>query len=218
MDERSKDWDGLMETVVGCRRCPRLVAWREQVARDKRRAYRDWTYWGKPIPSFGDPKARLLIIGLAPAAGPHRPLPRRRPEDRRRRPPEHPGRPRGRRHHDEDVERPVSLLASRLTNPLVTDVRVRVTGVRLEQVLPQLPVDIFAGQDLVLLARYDGQGPATIRVEGRTARGPVSWSSAVTFPRRSGANAFVPRLWAAQRIGWLAPPHLDHRALGGSPR
>src|SRR5262249_61772814 len=49
-------------------RCPRLVAWRERVARDKRSAYRDDEYWGKPVTGFGDPKARLLICGLAPAA------------------------------------------------------------------------------------------------------------------------------------------------------
>jgi uracil-DNA glycosylase family 4 len=54
--------------VVGCRACPRLVAWREQVALDKVARFRDWEYWAKPVPGFGDPKARLLIIGLAPAA------------------------------------------------------------------------------------------------------------------------------------------------------
>ena len=58
----------LQKEIVACRACPRLVAWREQVAREKRRAYRDWTYWGRPVPSFGDPKARLVIVGLAPAA------------------------------------------------------------------------------------------------------------------------------------------------------
>ncbi len=51
-----------------CRACPRLVAWREQVAREKRRAFAEQTYWGRPVPSFGDPEARLLIVGLAPAA------------------------------------------------------------------------------------------------------------------------------------------------------
>jgi uracil-DNA glycosylase family 4 len=59
---------GLAERIACCRRCPRLVAYREQVAAEKRRAYRDWDYWGKPVPGFGDPRARLLIIGLAPAA------------------------------------------------------------------------------------------------------------------------------------------------------
>ncbi|HEY2814927.1 MAG TPA: uracil-DNA glycosylase [Acidimicrobiales bacterium] len=54
--------------VVSCRACPRLVAWREQVATEKVARFRDWDYWGKPIPGFGDPNARLLIVGLAPAA------------------------------------------------------------------------------------------------------------------------------------------------------
>jgi uracil-DNA glycosylase family 4 len=58
----------LNREVVGCRKCPRLVAYRELVARTKRRAYRDCEYWGRPVPSFGDPAARLLIVGLAPAA------------------------------------------------------------------------------------------------------------------------------------------------------
>jgi len=58
----------LKERIIRCRRCPRLVRYREKVAREKRRAYRDWTYWGKPVPGFGDPRAQLLILGLAPAA------------------------------------------------------------------------------------------------------------------------------------------------------
>ena len=60
--------EALNEAVVDCRRCPRLVEWREQVAREKRAAYRDWTYWGRPMPGFGDPTARILVLGLAPAA------------------------------------------------------------------------------------------------------------------------------------------------------
>jgi uracil-DNA glycosylase family 4 len=58
----------LNEEIVACRKCQRLVAYREKVAREKRRAYLDWTYWGKPVPGFGDAKARLLIVGLAPGA------------------------------------------------------------------------------------------------------------------------------------------------------
>ena len=58
----------LNNEVVSCVRCPRLVAYREQVARDKRRAYRDCDYWGKPVPGFGDPDARVLVLGLAPGA------------------------------------------------------------------------------------------------------------------------------------------------------
>ncbi len=58
----------LNEQIVACRRCPRLVAHRETMAREKRRQFRDWTYWGRPIPGFGDPRARLFVVGLAPAA------------------------------------------------------------------------------------------------------------------------------------------------------
>lgn len=58
----------LERDVVGCRACPRLVAWREAVAEEKRAAYRDEEYWGRPIPGFGDPGARIVVLGLAPAA------------------------------------------------------------------------------------------------------------------------------------------------------
>ena len=61
-------WKVLTDDIIRCRACPRLVAWREQVAHEKRRAYRDWDYWGRPVPGFGDPQARLLIVGLAPGA------------------------------------------------------------------------------------------------------------------------------------------------------
>ncbi|MCY4112785.1 MAG: uracil-DNA glycosylase [Chloroflexi bacterium] len=58
----------LQQRIADCRRCPRLVAWRERTAREKRAAYRSETYWGRPVPGFGDPTARILIVGLAPAA------------------------------------------------------------------------------------------------------------------------------------------------------
>lgn len=58
----------LEDEIVSCRKCSRLVAWREEVAQKKRRAYRDWEYWGKPVPGFGDPQARVLVVGLAPGA------------------------------------------------------------------------------------------------------------------------------------------------------
>lgn len=60
--------DRLERDVIRCRACPRLVEWREQVAVEKRAAYRDDTYWGRPIPGFGDPDARIVVLGLAPAA------------------------------------------------------------------------------------------------------------------------------------------------------
>ncbi|MDZ7344583.1 MAG: uracil-DNA glycosylase [candidate division KSB1 bacterium] len=58
----------LQKQIIACRQCPRLVAWREQIAREKTKRFANEEYWGKPIPSFGDPNARLLIVGLAPAA------------------------------------------------------------------------------------------------------------------------------------------------------
>ena len=65
----SPSWlDQLNHEVIVCTRCPRLVAYREQVAREKRRAYRDCEYWGRPVPGFGDPNARVLVLGLAPGA------------------------------------------------------------------------------------------------------------------------------------------------------
>jgi uracil-DNA glycosylase len=54
--------------ITHCRKCPRLVEWREQVAREKRSAFRNWDYWGRPVPGFGDPAARVYVLGLAPAA------------------------------------------------------------------------------------------------------------------------------------------------------
>src|SRR5713226_2824315 len=68
MPEKSSLLRVLNEEIVACRKCPRLVKHREKVAREKRRAYLEWTYWGKPVPGFGDAQAQLLILGLAPAA------------------------------------------------------------------------------------------------------------------------------------------------------
>mgnify|MGYP000845654572 FL=1 len=61
-------WDDLEASVVACRLCPRLVAWREETARVKRRAFRDEDYWGRPVPGWGDRRSRVLVVGLAPAA------------------------------------------------------------------------------------------------------------------------------------------------------
>ena len=60
--------DELNAEIVVCRKCPRLVDWRERVARERRAAFAEWDYWGRPVPGFGDPDARILIVGLAPAA------------------------------------------------------------------------------------------------------------------------------------------------------
>jgi Ca-activated chloride channel family protein len=114
---------------------------------------------------------------------------------------------------DESVERAVGIVASRLTSPLVTDVRIRADGVRLRKMHPSGSVDIFAGEDLVILSRYDGSGDAVVRFEGQTTSGPVSWSTRLHFPERSRQNPFVARLWATQRVGYLSAEKRKH---GGS--
>lgn len=111
---------------------------------------------------------------------------------------------------EESVERAVGIVASRLTNPLVTDVRVRADGVRLLKMHPSGPVDIFAGEDLVILARYDGSGDAVVRFDGQTSAGPVSWGTRLQFPERSRGNAYVARLWATQRVGYLSAEKRKH--------
>jgi uracil-DNA glycosylase family 4 len=63
-----ESWDSLNQTIIHCRQCPRLVAWREQVAIVRKRAYREQEYWGKPVPGFGDRHARVMVVGLAPGA------------------------------------------------------------------------------------------------------------------------------------------------------
>ena len=68
MPEENSQLVILNQEIVACRKCARLVSYREKVAREKRRAYREWAYWGKPVPGFGDAHAQLLILGLAPAA------------------------------------------------------------------------------------------------------------------------------------------------------
>jgi uracil-DNA glycosylase family 4 len=68
MTSQTRAIGAIERSVIACRRCPELVAYREQVAREKRRAYREHTYWGKPVPAFGDPLARVVLVGLAPGA------------------------------------------------------------------------------------------------------------------------------------------------------
>ncbi|HSG08793.1 MAG TPA: uracil-DNA glycosylase [Longimicrobiales bacterium] len=68
MTRTQTQMDALQVRIAACRRCPRLVAWREQVAREKRASFRDDPYWGRPVPAFGDAAGRVLVVGLAPAA------------------------------------------------------------------------------------------------------------------------------------------------------
>ncbi|NPA30689.1 MAG: uracil-DNA glycosylase [Chloroflexi bacterium] len=68
MKDADAAWEALNAQIEHCQRCPRLVQWRGEVARVRRRAYRDWDYWGRPVPGFGDRQARVLVVGLAPGA------------------------------------------------------------------------------------------------------------------------------------------------------
>jgi Ca-activated chloride channel family protein len=116
---------------------------------------------------------------------------------------------------EESVERSVGLVASRLVDPLLTDVRVRASGnVSFDRMLPADGSDIFSGQDLVVFARYRGDGQGTVTVEGMQNGRPVRWTTAVGFPERANENPFVARLWAAQRIGFLSA---ERRRNGASP-
>lgn len=115
---------------------------------------------------------------------------------------------------NESVERVVSVVASRLTNPVATDLRVRVEGARLSKMHPAGPYDLFAGQDLVVLARYEGSGTILVRFEGESASGRVSWTTEAELPERDRENAFVARLWATQRVGYLSA---ERRRNGASP-
>jgi len=115
---------------------------------------------------------------------------------------------------DESVERMVGIVANRLVDPVLTDVRVRVEGdVKLDRRLPSQPVDMFADRDFVLLARYSGHGTARVVVDGKRRGAPVQWTSTIDFPERDRQNAFVARLWATQRVGLLSA---ERRKNGGS--
>ena len=115
---------------------------------------------------------------------------------------------------DESVERMVGVVANRLVDPVLTDVRVFVEGgVRLSKMLPAQPSDVFADRDLVILARYSGHGSARVVVEGMRRSTPVRWTTTVDFPDRERQNPFVARLWAAQRVGFLSA---DKHRNGGS--
>ncbi len=116
---------------------------------------------------------------------------------------------------DESVERIVGIVANRLVDPVLTDVRVRVEGdVRLSKQEPTRASDIFADRDLVVLARYSGHGSARVVVEGNRRGVPVRWTTDVDFPERERQNPFVARLWAVQRVGFLSA---EKRRTGGGP-
>jgi Ca-activated chloride channel family protein len=114
---------------------------------------------------------------------------------------------------DESVERAVSLVAGRLSGPVATDLVVRTDdNVQLKNLSPSGPIDLFEGQDAIVLARYTGTGSTHLTFSGHTASGAVQWTETVTFPDRERANPFVARLWATQRIGYLSAERHKHGA------
>ena len=114
----------------------------------------------------------------------------------------------------ESVERAVGVVTERLTSPVATDVTIKLGDVRLYAQQPQGTIDLFGGQDLVVLARYSGKCDwTTITIEGRGPDGPVRWTQRVRIPDSSTENSFVARLWAVQRIGWLSA---ERRRTGGN--
>jgi Ca-activated chloride channel family protein len=115
---------------------------------------------------------------------------------------------------EESVERSVSVLALRLREPVLTDVRLTADGVRLRHVYPAMPTDVFAGEDLVVLAEYVGDGSAQVTLSGQTDGRTVRFVHALQFPERERGNSFVSRLWAARRLGHLS---LERRRHGPSP-
>ncbi len=114
---------------------------------------------------------------------------------------------------NEDVEHVVGVVAQRLTAPVVTNLRVRGVGLTLRQMMPAAGIDVFAGQDVVVLARVQGTGSATLVVEGDSPSGPVRWTQQVSVPARSREHAYVAKLWAVQRVGWLSA---ERRRAGAS--
>jgi Ca-activated chloride channel family protein len=113
----------------------------------------------------------------------------------------------------EDVEHAVGVVAARLTAPVATNVRLHAAGITLRQMQPGDAQDVFVGQDLTFFVRYRGAGPATLTFEGDSPNGPVRWTQRVSFPDRSRENAFVAKLWAVQRVGWLSA---ERRRAGAS--
>lgn len=119
---------------------------------------------------------------------------------------------------EEDVERVVGVVARRLTRPVATDLKVRVAGVTLRALQPAGRLDLFEGQELTVLARYgttirDQAQPLRVTITGQTPGGPVTWETRAAFPARRTADAFVGRLWATQRVGWLSA---ERRRAGAS--
>jgi len=103
----------------------------------------------------------------------------------------------------ENVERAVSLLAAKVSHPVLTDLELGDAPVRLTEIYPVRIPDVFAGEELILFGRYTGQGRGTVQVRGQRAGRVERFATSADFPRSSDANAFIPRLWASRKLGHL---------------
>jgi len=103
----------------------------------------------------------------------------------------------------ESVERALSLLAAKIRHPVLTDIELAGAPVQLREIYPVMLPDLFAGQELVLLARYTGAGDGEFRVLGRRAGRTEAYTMAASLPRASDDNAYLPRLWASRKLGHL---------------
>ncbi|HSG09158.1 MAG TPA: VWA domain-containing protein [Longimicrobiales bacterium] len=103
----------------------------------------------------------------------------------------------------ENVERVISLLAAKIRHPVLTDLEVAGAPVRLEEIYPVRLPDVFAGEDLVLFGRYRADGTGTLRLRGRRGGSVVTFTAEASFPERTDANGFIPRLWASRKLGHL---------------
>ncbi|HKJ03617.1 MAG TPA: VWA domain-containing protein, partial [Longimicrobiales bacterium] len=103
----------------------------------------------------------------------------------------------------ENVERSISLLAAKIRHPVLTDLEIAGAPVRLEEIYPVRIPDVFAGEDLVLFGRYRADGTGTVRVRGRRGSDEGSFTADASFPARTDANGYIPRLWASRKLGHL---------------
>jgi len=103
----------------------------------------------------------------------------------------------------ENVERVISILATKIRNPVLTDLEIDGERFDIDEVYPVRIPDVFAGEELVLFGRFAGQGSGSLTVNGERIGRPLAFTTDVTFPRESDDNAYIPRLWAARKLGHL---------------
>jgi Ca-activated chloride channel family protein len=113
----------------------------------------------------------------------------------------------------EDIEAKVSSFFAGVSEPVLTDLKLNVSGVRVSEVYPtdELP-DLFKGGQLIVLGRYDGQGQASFTLSGKTSKGHRSWKTEVKMPGRDDEKDFIPQIWAARKIGYLLDQVRLHRS------